>query len=58
MSAPTPPRPPARPWRIIAAEISQEHDSKKMAELVQELDRAMQEQGLVKPNNGNERKSA
>ena len=42
MSVPTPPL--ARPWRIIAAEITQEQDSRKIMELVRELEQAFDEQ--------------
>lgn len=38
-----------RPWKVIAEEVSNERDSKKMAELVSELNRAMDEQGVGKP---------
>ena len=38
----------SRPWRVIAEEVSREQDSKKLSELVLELDRAMLEQGAVR----------
>jgi hypothetical protein len=38
---------PARPWRIVAEEASHEYDPKKMAELMQELNQAMEEQGIA-----------
>jgi hypothetical protein len=33
-----------RPWRVIAEEASREYDPRKMAELMRELDRALEEQ--------------
>ena len=35
---------PTRPWRVVAEEASQEYDPKKMADLMQELNQALQEQ--------------
>ena len=32
-----PPAKPARPWRVIAEQASHEFDSKKMADLLREL---------------------
>ena len=52
MSAPM--APAARPWRIIAAEITKEQDSQKIVELVQELDRALTEQEIGQPTIVNE----
>jgi hypothetical protein len=37
--------PGTRPWKVIAEEVSREHDTKKMAELISELNRAMDAQG-------------
>jgi len=37
-----------RPWREIAAEVTQEKDSAKLARLVEELNRAISEQ-CVRP---------
>ena len=37
---------PSRPWRVVAEEASHEYDPKKMAELMQELNQALQEQGV------------
>lgn len=45
-----PPSKPARPWRVIAEQSSHEFDSKKMADLIQELSQALEEQGVVGPN--------
>lgn len=39
---------PARPWRLVAAEITTEHNSQKLAQLIEELNRALEEQGVVK----------
>jgi hypothetical protein len=39
---------PTRPWQEIAAEVTQERDSAKLARLVEELNRAMSEQ-CVRP---------
>jgi len=39
---------PARPWRVVAVEITTEYDSRKLAQLVEELNRALEEQGVVK----------
>lgn len=43
---PDQPMAPARPWRIIAAEITREQDPQKMAVLLVELNRALDEQEL------------
>lgn len=40
------PRKPLRPWRIIAEEASHECDPARMIVLIQELNQALQEQGL------------
>jgi hypothetical protein len=37
-----------RPWKVIAEEVSREHDAKKMIALISELNRAMEEQGIGK----------
>lgn len=37
---------PARPWRIIATEITTEKDPRKMAALLLELNRALDEQEI------------
>ena len=37
---------PSRPWRIVAEEASHEYDPKRMADLMQELDQALREQGV------------
>ncbi|HEV2469284.1 MAG TPA: hypothetical protein VGS78_08820 [Candidatus Sulfotelmatobacter sp.] len=47
-----------RPWRVIAEEASREYDPRKMAELMRELDRAIEEQILNKPGARTEKKSA
>jgi hypothetical protein len=39
----------ARPCRVVAAEVTTEQDSKKLAKLVEELNRALEEQAAVKP---------
>lgn len=38
---------PARPWRVVAEEASREYDTGKMAELMKELNQALEEQGLL-----------
>ena len=38
-----------RPWRVIAVEVANEQDSAKLSKLVEELNRAMAEQGLGEP---------
>ena len=48
---------PSRPWREIAAEVTQEKDSRKLAKLVEELNRAMSEQ-CVRPTSTRERTEA
>jgi len=35
-----------RPWKVIAAEVFSEKDSKRLSELVAELNRALDEQGM------------
>jgi len=47
---------PARPWRVIAHEITHEMDRRRVLELSEELDRALAQQGLrsssaIQPNN-------
>lgn len=39
----------ARPWRVVAAEVTTEQDSKKLAKLIEELNRALEEQAALKP---------
>lgn len=41
---------PARPWRIVAAEAAQEMDSQRLLSLLEELNQALEQQGLVKPD--------
>lgn len=43
----TPTSKPVRPWRIVAEEASHEYDPQKMAQLMQELNQAMEEQGTT-----------
>lgn len=43
---PDQPTAPARAWRVIAAEITREQDPEKMAVLLLELNRALDEQEL------------
>lgn len=50
---------PTRPWRVIAEQASHEFDSNKMADLLRELNQALEEQeaiGLAAP--GHDNKSA
>jgi len=39
----------ARPWRIVAAEAAQERDSQQLLTLLEELNQALEQQGIVKP---------
>ena len=41
-----PPAGRARPWKVIAQEVSHEQDSAKLTKLVAELNRALDEQGI------------
>ena len=43
-----PPSKPARPWRVIAEQVSHEFDSRKMADLLRELNQALGEQGVLR----------
>ena len=45
---PNPNSRPSRPWRAIAAEITREYDPQKMAVLLAELNRTLDEQVLKK----------
>lgn len=54
----TPTSKPPRPWRVIAEEASHEFDPKKMAELMQELNRAMEEQGITNSGTGTAQKQS
>ncbi|HEX8712997.1 MAG TPA: hypothetical protein VF730_14055 [Terracidiphilus sp.] len=47
-----------RPWRVIAEEASREYDPRKMADLMRELGRALDEQLLSKPSTAAQKKSA
>lgn len=40
----------ARPWRIVAAEVSEEMDSQRLLTLLEELNHALEQQGMVKPD--------
>lgn len=42
-----PPSKPARPWRVIAEQASHEFDSRKMADLLRELNQALTEQKVL-----------
>ena len=48
MTAPNESSSPIRPWRIIAREIANEHDPKRILQLSLELDKAFEEQGSYK----------
>ena len=37
---------PVRPWRVIAQELANEHDHKRISELSDELNRALQHYGV------------
>jgi hypothetical protein len=47
----------ARPWRVIAAEVAVEQDSQKLSKLVAELNRALEEQGVVKLDGSHNKQS-
>jgi len=50
---------PARRWRVVAEEASHEYDPIKLADLMRELDQALQEQGLTGSDIGaSDKKSA
>jgi hypothetical protein len=50
---------PVRPWRVVAEEASHEYDPRKMADLIRELNQAIQEQGLTGPDvEASEKRSA
>ena len=55
---PTFARKPVRPWRIIAEEASHEFDADRMIQLIEELNQALQEQGLVDSQPNAEKKTA
>jgi hypothetical protein len=40
----------ARAWRIVAAEAAQEMDSQHLLTLLEELNRALEQQGMLKPD--------
>jgi hypothetical protein len=40
----------ARPWRIVAAEAAQEMNSQQLLSLLEELNAALEQQGMVKPD--------
>ena len=39
---------PARPWREVAAEVTKEKDCDKLLALIEELNEALDEQGVLK----------
>jgi hypothetical protein len=45
----------ARPWRLVAAEVSEEMDSQRLLTLLEELNHALEQQGMVKPGVGSRR---
>lgn len=50
---------PTRPWRAVAEEASREQDAGRMIQLIEELNRALEEQGFLGPgDHGAERKTA
>lgn len=38
-----------RPWKVIAEEVSHEQNPVKLTKLLEELNRALDEQGIAKP---------
>lgn len=38
-----------RPWKVIAEEVSHEQDPVRLSKLIEELNRALDEQGVGKP---------
>ncbi len=54
-----PPSKAVRPWRVIAGEASHEFDSRKMADLLRELNQALEEQEVLRSHDrSQEKKSA
>ncbi len=51
-------RKPSRPWQEIAAEVAKERDSKRMVELVTELNDALDSQSLTNNKEPDREKSA
>lgn len=50
---------PARPWRQIAEEASQEFNTERMLDLMRELNQALEEQGMVRhEEDGGKKKTA
>lgn len=49
---------PARTWRLIGEQASHEFDSKKMADLLRELNQALEEQGVVGPGGPSQTKKS
>lgn len=52
-----PPSKQARPWRVIAEQASHEFDSRKMADLLRELNQALTEQKVLGSGGPTEKKS-
>jgi hypothetical protein len=40
----------ARPWRIVAAEAAEELDSQHLLTLLEELNQALEQQGMAQPD--------
>ena len=51
-------RKPSRSWSLIAAEMKAETDTTIVLKLVEELNRAMAEQGIERANSVSEKNSA
>lgn len=50
---------PARPWRQIAEEASQEFNTERMLDLMRELNQALEEHGMVRhEEDGGKKKTA
>ena len=49
---------PARPWREVAAEVTQERDRDKLLTLIEELNEALEAQGVVKSDGQSLREKA
>ena len=49
---------PVRRWRVIAEEASREHDPARMIKLIQELNQALEEQGILERDQTPEQKKS
>ena len=49
---------PARPWRIVAEQAAREFDSRKMADLLRELNQALEEQKVLRSGGSSQEKKS